>query len=115
MPFLSKSQRRKFYALKSEGKMTQNKIDEWEQDTPKTIPERVEKMAGFYTGFEKKAEQIGFTKEEAQKFKKLKLRDRRKWLNPPPDFTEGMSPRKFKRWAAGTEEGRGYAKMDMGE
>jgi len=47
MPFLSKSQRRKFYALKSEGKMTQNKIDEWEQDTPKNIPERVEKRANM--------------------------------------------------------------------
>ena len=55
MPFQSKAQRRKFYALKNEGKMDQATIDEWEKDTPKNIPERVEKMAGFYTGFEKKA------------------------------------------------------------
>ena len=55
MPFQSKSQRRKFYALKSQGKMDQATIDEWEKDTPKNIPERVEKVAGFYTGFEKKA------------------------------------------------------------
>jgi len=55
MPFQSKSQRKLFYHLKSQGKMDQATIDEWEKDTPKNIPERVEKMAGFYTGFEKKA------------------------------------------------------------
>lgn len=41
MPFKSESQRRKFYALKSQGKMTQSKIDEWEKDTPKDLPEKV--------------------------------------------------------------------------
>lgn len=41
MPFRSQAQRRKFYALKSEGKMTQRKIDEWDDETPKDIPERV--------------------------------------------------------------------------
>ena len=40
MPFLSKAQRRKFYALKRKGKMTQAKIDEWESKTPKNIPEK---------------------------------------------------------------------------
>ena len=55
MPFQSKAQRRKFYALKSEGKMTQDKIDEWENDTPKNIPERIEKTA-FWAGFEKRAQ-----------------------------------------------------------
>ena len=54
MPFQSKAQRRKFYALKSEGKMTQAKIDEWEDETPKNIPERLEKKA-FWCGFEKRA------------------------------------------------------------
>jgi hypothetical protein len=41
--FKSKAQRRKFYALKDRGEMTQSKIDEWEADTPKNIPERVPK------------------------------------------------------------------------
>ena len=43
MPFKSKSQRRKFYALKAKGKMSQAKIDEWESETPKNIPERKKK------------------------------------------------------------------------
>jgi hypothetical protein len=41
--FKSKAQRRAFYHLKSKGEMTQSKIDEWEADTPKQIPERVKK------------------------------------------------------------------------
>ena len=41
MPFKSQAQRRKFYALKREGKMTQSKIDEWEKDTPKSLPEKL--------------------------------------------------------------------------
>ncbi len=40
MPFQSKAQRRKFYALKRKGKITQRQIDEWENKTPKSIPER---------------------------------------------------------------------------
>lgn len=57
MPFQSKAQRRKFYHLKSQGKMDQATIDEWEQDTPKNIPERLEKksMESFFRGFEKRA------------------------------------------------------------
>ncbi len=47
MPFKSKSQRRKFYALKKRGKMSQKKIDEWESKTPSGIPERVKKHAYF--------------------------------------------------------------------
>jgi len=57
MPFKSKAQRRKFYALKSKGDMDQKTIDEWEDETPKKIPERVpakeadiEKTA-FWAGF----------------------------------------------------------------
>jgi len=45
MPFKSKAQRRKFYALKNEGKMDQKTIDEWESETPENIPETVEKEA----------------------------------------------------------------------
>ena len=66
MPFLSKSQRRKFYALKNQGKMSQDTIDKWEEHTPPgELPERVgnktEKqaseiiMASFWEGFQKRA------------------------------------------------------------
>jgi len=43
IPFKSKAQRRKFYAMKTRGEMTQAKIDEWESETPKHIPERKKK------------------------------------------------------------------------
>ena len=45
MPFQSDSQRRKFYALKNEGKMDQSTIDEWEDETPKKLPEKVASTA----------------------------------------------------------------------
>lgn len=48
MPFKSMAQRRKFYALKNQGKMDQATIDEWESQTPENIPERVEKKAMSY-------------------------------------------------------------------
>jgi hypothetical protein len=41
MPFKSESQRRKFYQLKKEGKMSQSTIDEWESKTPKSLPKKV--------------------------------------------------------------------------
>jgi hypothetical protein len=41
MPFKSEAQRRKFYALKAEGKMSQREIDKWEKETPDNLPERV--------------------------------------------------------------------------
>jgi hypothetical protein len=44
MPFKSKAQRRKFYALKAKGKMSQATIDEWESATgKKKLPEKVKK------------------------------------------------------------------------
>lgn len=60
MPFQSKAQRRKFYALKAEGKMDQKTIDEWEAETPKKLPERVSTKTGalamnFWVGFDKRA------------------------------------------------------------
>lgn len=60
MPFQSKAQRRKFYALKAEGKMDQKTIDAWEAETPKKLPERVSTKTGamamnFWVGFEKRA------------------------------------------------------------
>jgi len=61
MPFKSKAQRRKFYALKAEGKMDQATIDEWEEGTPEDLPEK----KAFWTGFQKRAEALtggqGFT------------------------------------------------------
>lgn len=38
MPFKSVEQRRKFYVLKKQGKMSQATIDEWNADTPKNLP-----------------------------------------------------------------------------
>lgn len=49
MPFQSKAQRRKFYALKNEGKMDQATIDEWEKETPKIIPERVKVAMSLFS------------------------------------------------------------------
>lgn len=43
MSFKSEAQRRKFYALKAEGKMDQKTIDEWEKDTPKNLPDKLPK------------------------------------------------------------------------
>ena len=45
--FKSKAQRRKFYALLDEGKISKKVLDEWEADTPAHIPERlITKTAG---------------------------------------------------------------------
>lgn len=41
MPFKSQAQRAKFYILKSQGKMDQKTIDEWDSHTPKDIPAKV--------------------------------------------------------------------------
>jgi len=56
MPFKSLAQRRKFYALKDEGKMDQATINEWEKETPKKLPEHVKQ--GFVIGFAKHAENL---------------------------------------------------------
>ena len=45
MPFKSESQRRKFYHLLDEGKISQKVIDEWEANTPSNLPERIVKKA----------------------------------------------------------------------
>jgi len=50
--FKSKAQRRKFYALKAEGKMTQKTIDEFEADTPDDIPERVKTASLFSESYD---------------------------------------------------------------
>jgi hypothetical protein len=45
MPFRSRAQVRKFYALKKKGKMSQSEIDKWTNETPsiKSLPERIGK------------------------------------------------------------------------
>ena len=44
MPFRSQAQRRKFYELVKQGKMSQATLNEWEAATPKKkLPERVRK------------------------------------------------------------------------
>lgn len=59
MPFKSKAQRRKFYAMESEGKMDKKTIGEFESKTPSRIPERVKAKE-----FEKK---LGSAKKYWQK------------------------------------------------
>lgn len=43
MPFKSEAQRRKFYELQKQGKMSKKTVDEWEKATPKgdKLPERM--------------------------------------------------------------------------
>ena len=41
MPFKSEAQRRKFHQLVKQGKMSQKTLDEWEKDSPKNLPERI--------------------------------------------------------------------------
>lgn len=48
MPFKSKAQRRKFYAMADRGEISEATVDRWEDETPKgkKLPERVKKS--FY-------------------------------------------------------------------
>jgi len=46
MPFKSKSQRRKFYAMEEKGEISQSIINEFEKKTPKNIPEKVKPKKG---------------------------------------------------------------------
>lgn len=41
MPYKSKAQRRKFHAMAARGEISKAKVKEWEEKTPKKIPERV--------------------------------------------------------------------------
>lgn len=45
MPFKSEAQRRKFYKLVEEGKMSKETLDRWESETPKDkpLPSRINK------------------------------------------------------------------------
>jgi hypothetical protein len=48
MPFKSKAQRRKFYAMAERGEISDDTVERWEDETPKDkeLPERVKKS--FY-------------------------------------------------------------------
>lgn len=43
MPFASKAQRRKFYAMESRGEISMKKVKEYERETKGPLPERVKK------------------------------------------------------------------------
>lgn len=44
LPFKSKAQRRKFYAMLKRGEISKSKVEEWERETKgKRLPERVKK------------------------------------------------------------------------
>ncbi len=66
MPFRSQAQRRKFYALKAEGKMDQKTIDEWERDTPEDLPER--KTAAYVGGASAALRKLGLDFATADAF-----------------------------------------------
>jgi hypothetical protein len=70
MPFKSQAQRRLFYAKARRGEISPLKVREWEEATPRKIPERVEKkaMAEEKDDDEKKGREPG---EDARK----KIRD----------------------------------------
>lgn len=67
MPFKSEAQRRKFYALKAEGKMSQKTIDEWQAETPKKLPDRLKKHA-YVSGQRAALEKLGFDAESFEEF-----------------------------------------------
>jgi len=51
MPFVSDSQRRKFYAMLERGEISKAKVEEYEKETKGDLPERVKakKKAKKYT------------------------------------------------------------------
>ena len=51
MPFVSDSQRRKFYAMAERGEISKAKVEEYEKETKGDLPERVKakKKAQKYT------------------------------------------------------------------
>jgi hypothetical protein len=53
MPFKSKAQRRKFYAMESRGEISKSTVDKWESHTPKgkKLPERVKQSSVVYGAF----------------------------------------------------------------
>jgi hypothetical protein len=56
MPFKSEAQRRKFYELQEQGKMSKATVDEWEKATPKDkkLPERIGPKPSGWSGVDEK-------------------------------------------------------------
>jgi len=67
VPFKSQAQRRKFYALKARGEMSQKTIDEWQKETPKKLPDRIKKHA-YWSGQRAALEKLGFDAESFEEF-----------------------------------------------
>ncbi|MFA5158582.1 MAG: hypothetical protein WC451_05370 [Patescibacteria group bacterium] len=49
MPFKSQAQRRKFYELAKQGKISSKTVEQWESETPKDrkLPERIKKKSKY--------------------------------------------------------------------
>ena len=104
MPFQSKAQRRKFYALKAKGQMDQKTIDEWESHTPNKLPER-KKTAHYHAGTSAALMKLGldanlfsdYAQRDASKLDKdndicaldddAHARNNDKLINPPSPWT----------------------------
>jgi hypothetical protein len=90
MPFQSKAQRRKFYALKERGEMSQKTIDEWESHTPSSLPERKKtqehahrrKSAAYLEGCRAAIEKLGFDAEMFEEFAQQDATDEAHQNNP---------------------------------
>lgn len=65
MPFKSKAQRRKFYAMADRGEISDETVEHWEDETPKgkKLPERVKKSY-FTQGQQFALAQLGITTGE---------------------------------------------------
>jgi len=108
MPFKSKAQRRKFYALKAEGKMDQRTIDEWEAETSGGLPEKLGSF-NIDRALKRLAERRGTTVEAimAKKngfwdgFQKRAVETFVPAGTPPdqnPDAQAGEAPEKMLKW-----------------
>lgn len=69
MPFKSKAQRRKFYAMADRGEISKKKVKEWEDATPKgkKLPERVKKEGTMKSAAYAFGEAIGAAPEGMEK------------------------------------------------
>jgi hypothetical protein len=80
MPFKSLQQRKKFYALKSQGKMDQKTIDEWEEETPKNLPEKVASKKHFRRAVKSFLDSSDELVQKDPGYKKLKRKLRHKFM-----------------------------------
>jgi hypothetical protein len=65
MPFKSKAQRRKFYAMADRGEISDDTVERWEDETPKgkKLPERVKKSL-YDAGRQRALAQLGLATGE---------------------------------------------------